>query len=360
MGRLIRAYRLHPHHGRRGLSQQRVAEWAGITQAQLSRIESGPAILHLDRLGQWACLLDVPQQHLWFYLPREAVNDEDDVKRAEFLRLGVAVAATAVVGMPRMLDNEQIAQSLAWELWQLGRSSLHPSELPREVAAALPHVIGGASCVVCDPNGCYMLAHPSLVDFFVAQRIFGGIARQDPSLFASAQTSHDTDQVLRRFVAQDSAHMGVLTSWMRDATDPVLRVNSAGVLGKVGDHEAVAVIDYLRRDIETRQRYVTAVASRVLDLDWQVAAEVATDVERCGTATRWTPGETVMIGQRLAGEVVNPRDGAARWCSLVLLGHLGTGHQQEQSLQHALRSEPVPENLRAIGSVLAGSSPLTI
>jgi transcriptional regulator with XRE-family HTH domain len=69
MGRLVRAYRLHSHHGRRGLPQQRMAEWAGITQAQLSRIESGPPVVHLDRLIEWARLLGIPNEILWFSMP---------------------------------------------------------------------------------------------------------------------------------------------------------------------------------------------------------------------------------------------------------------------------------------------------
>jgi hypothetical protein len=60
MGLIIRAFRNHPGHGRKGISQQTAAGWAGITQAQLSRIESGAPILHLDRLVQWAKTLRIP------------------------------------------------------------------------------------------------------------------------------------------------------------------------------------------------------------------------------------------------------------------------------------------------------------
>lgn len=69
MGRVIRAYRNHPYHGGRGLPQEVVGAWVGITQAQLSRIENGPPIVHLDRLIQWARLLRIPQEYLWFKLP---------------------------------------------------------------------------------------------------------------------------------------------------------------------------------------------------------------------------------------------------------------------------------------------------
>ncbi|MFF5171540.1 helix-turn-helix domain-containing protein [Micromonospora sp. NPDC000089] len=69
LGRVIRAYRSHPYHGRVGLPQVVVAGWLGITQAQLSRVENGPPVVHLDRLIHWAQVLAVPGEHLWFALP---------------------------------------------------------------------------------------------------------------------------------------------------------------------------------------------------------------------------------------------------------------------------------------------------
>src|SRR5262249_6103646 len=70
MGQVIAAYRNHPYHGR-PLSQELVAGWVGITQAQLSRIENGPPIKDLDRLIQWAQTLGIPSHLLWFKLPDE-------------------------------------------------------------------------------------------------------------------------------------------------------------------------------------------------------------------------------------------------------------------------------------------------
>ena len=71
MGKVIRAYRYHPYHGRTALPQEVVAGWVGTTQAQLSRIEHGPAILHLDRLIHWAKALRIPETYLWFKLPHD-------------------------------------------------------------------------------------------------------------------------------------------------------------------------------------------------------------------------------------------------------------------------------------------------
>jgi hypothetical protein len=68
-GRLLHAYRLHPFHGQRPLAQETVASWLGLTQAQLSRIETGPPIRDLDKLIRWAEALHVPAHLLWYDLP---------------------------------------------------------------------------------------------------------------------------------------------------------------------------------------------------------------------------------------------------------------------------------------------------
>ena len=66
IGRVIRAYRYHPHHGGRPLSQQRVGGWLGLSQAQLSRVENGPAVTDLTKLIAWAGVLGIPASRLWF------------------------------------------------------------------------------------------------------------------------------------------------------------------------------------------------------------------------------------------------------------------------------------------------------
>ncbi|WP_280335673.1 helix-turn-helix transcriptional regulator [Nocardia wallacei] len=68
MGRVIAAYRRHRGH-RVPVRQADVAAWAGLSQARLSRLETGPATQRLDDLVFWARLLDVPPHLLWFQLP---------------------------------------------------------------------------------------------------------------------------------------------------------------------------------------------------------------------------------------------------------------------------------------------------
>ncbi len=159
MGQVIRAFRLHPQHGHDAISQRTVAEWVGLTQAQLSRLETGAPMMHLDRLIQWACLLRIPEVYLWFKLPEtprsiackpgtaERDREEDEVKRQNFLRLGgLAVAGMAA---PRLLKTQSTgvvterdcAQWLAWELWHHGEVALHVTELPLSIARYLGLVL---------------------------------------------------------------------------------------------------------------------------------------------------------------------------------------------------------------------------
>jgi hypothetical protein len=69
IGKLIRAYRMHPSHGRRPLSQGRVGRWFGLSQGQLSRIEGRSAPVDIDKLTRWAKVLGIPATLLWFSLP---------------------------------------------------------------------------------------------------------------------------------------------------------------------------------------------------------------------------------------------------------------------------------------------------
>jgi hypothetical protein len=56
-----------------------VAAWIGVSQGQLSRIETGPPIVHLDRLVQLARLFGIPSTHLWFRLPEDDGPPDTDL-----------------------------------------------------------------------------------------------------------------------------------------------------------------------------------------------------------------------------------------------------------------------------------------
>src|SRR5207244_3702878 len=66
--------------------------------------EHGPAILHLDRLIQWARVLCIPETYLWFKLP----NSSDAVS-SMLLRRTVGVGTHRLLAIPppvRTLDPE--------------------------------------------------------------------------------------------------------------------------------------------------------------------------------------------------------------------------------------------------------------
>jgi hypothetical protein len=75
IGRVLRAYRTHPHHyavyGPDGISQTLLGQWLGLRQPQVSKIETGPPTPHLDRLQHWARVLRIPAELLWFRLPED-------------------------------------------------------------------------------------------------------------------------------------------------------------------------------------------------------------------------------------------------------------------------------------------------
>lgn len=151
IGQAIRAYRLHEFHPA-PIAQATAANWLGVTQAQLSRIENGPPVTDLAKLIPWALALGIPEELLWFKLPKQkpdpatrpttggatvspvpAKKDmEDDMRRRTVLQGLVAgtgtVLSSAMFGslaqieqirreLERLLDGSDIGSSTAdhWE-----------------------------------------------------------------------------------------------------------------------------------------------------------------------------------------------------------------------------------------------------
>ena len=214
--------------------------------------------------------------------------------------------------------------------------------------------------ILCDKDGYCTLAHSSFVDFYVAQRVFTNIAAGESKLLATAQTTHATDLILQEFVLRHESSASFLGEWMTTGANAVLRVNSAGILAKLGEPTvADTVVTNLKADRDSRQLYLTAVSSRVLALEWDHAAQLAARIERTTLDVR--PDLTAAQLAVLASELTNPSDSAARWCSALLLGHFQGGGPElaRSALHNALQAEPCCENVRAIGTVLAGNNPLT-
>lgn len=148
MGQVVRAYRLHPHHGRHPLAQDEVATWAGTTQPQLSRLERGQALRDLARLIDWARILRIPERHLWFKLPGPDVRDaspdsteEEYVDRREFLAGALVVGGEAVGSTFRSL---RLGMSGASEFDQVSRAVERAARFERSSQfAALDAVLPG-------------------------------------------------------------------------------------------------------------------------------------------------------------------------------------------------------------------------
>ena len=108
----------------------------------------------------------------------------------------------------------------------------------------------------------------------------------------------------------------------------------------------------LRTDGDVRELYLTAVLARVLALPWNDASRLAASGD----------GLSDVQVDRLVDELGNPYDSGARWCSTVMLYRSRNDDPATVTgaLLRALRTESARENLRAIGSALAGVDPLTI
>lgn len=149
----------------------------------------------------------------------------------------------------------------------------------------------------------------------LAAEMAATVAGGDPGPLATVQTTHGTDLVIASMV--DRRSVVRLRRWMADGADPVLRVNATGILAKIPDQgTARAVATVLTGDEEARRLYQTAVLSRVCLLDWPTAQRLAADP--LATA----PRRAAFVAARLAGEVLNPRDAGARWCSAAMLRDL--------------------------------------
>jgi hypothetical protein len=187
----------------------------------------------------------------------------------------------------------------------------------------------------------------------VAVDVVRDISAERSKLLSTVQTSHETDRIIGSLVAKDTPCIGSLVKWMRRGS-PVLRVNSAGILAKVGapaiDND---VIDTLKRDEESRLLYLQAVVSRVLAVPWDDAGRLAASAQPLSEQDQL---------DAFATEVRNSYDSAARWCSVLMLARSRKKHPEPVSavLGHALRKETSRENLRAIAGTLAGLDPLTV
>nr|WP_254910033.1 helix-turn-helix transcriptional regulator [Micromonospora sp. NBS 11-29] len=205
LGRVIRAYRYHPYHGRSPLPQTVVARWFRITQAQLSRIENGPALVHLDRLAHWAALLGIPPTHLWFatgpHSPADAPFGSNHVGPDEGRRALLAGIAAVAVGAglvggagdapPRRIGSADVARlNAVLDLYRSVDRESGGGLLYREIARFAESVYRTLDW--SHPTGLT----PSLVAAVAAARQLAGWTALDAGRHSDAQ---------RHFVAAERA-----------------------------------------------------------------------------------------------------------------------------------------------------------
>jgi transcriptional regulator with XRE-family HTH domain len=96
IGGAIRAYRRHPHHGRRRITQDEMARWLSITQGHLSRIERGRMrVSNLEALTSYARVLGIPPRLLWFDLPADHYTPPPEMRHSGPLPHRLAETITA-------------------------------------------------------------------------------------------------------------------------------------------------------------------------------------------------------------------------------------------------------------------------
>lgn len=309
---------------------------------------------------------------------RPGGSEDGDVDRRGFLRGAAVVAVGAAVhhvpfaGSSKAGPAErECVQRLALLMSERHVAALHPAELPCDVAEQLSAVVRTSPAATTptaavhsflhwDEQGRLTFEHRSLIDFFVAQAMFADIFSGKARL-ARTQTSHETDLLVKDYLLVAPDRVPTLRRWMVGDAGAVLRVNSAGILAKLGDPVlADEVIAILRGDEQLCARYLTAVISRVLAVEWQQATGLAAELHRAEMGpSAPSGGQAAAMASTFAVEVRNPRDAAARWCATLVLSCVRDAAPQQvsEALNDALVEETSREALRAIGQALAGGDP---
>jgi transcriptional regulator with XRE-family HTH domain len=367
---------------RYGYSQTRIAQSVGKSQPQVSEIMNSKVphrAFNLDVVHRHANAFRMPLHARLLFLgitageiEQEAkrIDRREELKRRELLRAALALSATGIADwqnfsqrmIAKMTDRDYL-KWFAWELHLNKNTACYQASLPPELAewavaeAALP--VPGFVCR--DEEGRLRLVDHALKDILIAQTLSADILLKESTRFALVQTSHATDRILGRFIASERQYEATLQRWMTDSPDPILRVNSAGVLAKTQESDvSEAALGQLGKDVEIRQRYTTAVASRVLGVDWGSAERRA---QLVGSTSLWRdlPStkalETIRV---LTRELSSSADAGARWCSAVLLSSFRDDYPGEirDTFHEVLPTESSREVLRVVSRSLAGKDAL--
>jgi len=112
LGQVLRAYRFHAYHGHRPLPQCMLAGWLHVSQATLSRIESGRRRLTVEEITGFAQSLGLSVALRWTPQP-EVGEDVDPLSRRSLLGAGAGAAfglgATTAPAAARDIDPALVA-----------------------------------------------------------------------------------------------------------------------------------------------------------------------------------------------------------------------------------------------------------
>jgi transcriptional regulator with XRE-family HTH domain len=144
IGHAVRRYRHHPHHGRTPIPVSMAAQWFNISQPQLSRIEAGRRIDDLGRLVQWAQILRIPQDLLWFALPGKSLksNNPEEGFPQEWTGREVRALRESLGMNPREFGSRLSVSDRAVSQWESRAGETIPREDKNSV---LNKILGRAS-----------------------------------------------------------------------------------------------------------------------------------------------------------------------------------------------------------------------
>jgi DNA-binding XRE family transcriptional regulator len=124
IGQVWKAYRKHPYHiaayGKDGITQETLGSWLGLTQAQISRIETGPPVRNLDSLCYYARTLRIPSYLLWFKFPsahQKRNGSPINVGQKGAQSAGALARSTTAVGRDRNAVGAWASSQIIYSSW---------------------------------------------------------------------------------------------------------------------------------------------------------------------------------------------------------------------------------------------------